>query len=160
MNEMPFVATRAARPEDEPAIARFLQTVEPMSVLLQRFLTPSVGNGRTRGAVLASGPRGEVLGLAQWKRSTASGETAEVAVIVAEAVRRRGVGRRLAADVVRQGASVGIRRWFASLLPGDRAGLALLRAVDASAAVLRDGIVNTVVATPRVAPAVAQGTAA
>ena len=67
------------------------------------------------------------VGVARYVRAEQF-DAAEVAIEVADAWQRRGVGRILVAELARRAHAAGIRRFRAVVLPENRAALALVRA--------------------------------
>jgi L-amino acid N-acyltransferase YncA len=73
------------------------------------------------------GADGSIVGVARYIRSASQPELAEVACEVVDEWQRRGVGRRLAAALLRRARANSIRRLTASACSDNLAALALLR---------------------------------
>jgi RimJ/RimL family protein N-acetyltransferase len=71
-------------------------------------------------AVPAEGPE-ELLGVGRWVRRANDPELAEVAYVVADDVQGQGLGRVLAGTLARTARERGVKRFVATMLPGNAA---------------------------------------
>ena len=76
---------------------------------------------------------GRVVGTARFVRDADDPQSAEVAFEVVDHCQRRGVGRRLVAELASLARREGIERFHASVVPGNEPALALLRSAGRSA---------------------------
>ena len=126
----------------ETLYRRFMGPVaRPEQVQPQRLLDI---DHRDREAVVAV-EDGEIVGVARYVRWPGS-ESAELAVVVADAWQGRGLATRLIVTLARLASAAGIQRFTLTMQADNRAILRLVRRLDPTASfVLSDGVYETTV---------------
>lgn len=92
-----------------------------------------VGRGGREAVAAIDLVTGGVVGTARFVRDVSDPRSAEVAFEVVDHCQRRGVGRRLMAELMSLARREGIERFHASVVPGNEPALALLRSAGRSA---------------------------
>jgi GNAT superfamily N-acetyltransferase len=151
--DVPRPLVRRAGAEDRAELVRFLGDLSPSSAE-HRFLT-AIG-GRVPAAVLdrllSGGPGGGALvayldgrlvGHALWARSRASSPTAEIALVVADAYQRQGIGSTLLDAMRPQMISGGVERVQVVTGAGNRPVLGMVARRQPGAKAERDGAMLT-----------------
>ncbi|MCD2195374.1 GNAT family N-acetyltransferase [Actinomycetospora endophytica] len=111
---------------------RFHSPIPKLPPVVRRALLDV--DGRNRIALVAEAGDGTAIGLVHVIRASGADEVAprgteaEIAVAVADAWQRRGVGRRLVTEVTERARAAGIDRLTARVLPENTAALELFRA--------------------------------
>jgi L-amino acid N-acyltransferase YncA len=127
------VLIRPLLAQDRPGVVSFLAGLSPES-RAQRFhsssmpITPGVIDLATGGHALVATRHGAIVALASFHPQSDLVQ-AELAIVVADAEQRRGIGTALAQRLVRDAAGAGIHRLQAEVASSNRGVLALLRAL-------------------------------
>jgi RimJ/RimL family protein N-acetyltransferase len=136
------VTIRPIRPDDAPALVtavaalseqsryfRFHTHRPQLADSLVEFLTDI--DHHDHEALVAQAPGApEIVGVARFIRDPDNPGDAEVAVLVADAWQRRGVGTLLLAELARRASAVGISQFTAEVLTENTPTLALVRHLD------------------------------
>ena len=115
---------------DESMRRRFLGPKPRLTTTELRYLTEV--DGRDHYALVAT-PLDEVdsiVAVARFVRLAGEPATAEAAIIVADELQGRGLGKRLARELAVAAGERGIRRFRASMLSDNRAALELMRTLS------------------------------
>jgi len=145
------VRLRLSRRSDAPAVRRFLEGLDLESRRLRFFSPMPVVRGATvrhftahdprrRTCLVATAPRGgteEVLGLAD--ASISAARTAEIAIVVADEVRGRGIGSLLVGALAALAARQGATRLKAEMLPHNEPMVALMRGIGPTVLAFEEG---------------------
>ena len=139
------VTVRPIRPEDEPLMARFHETLSDQSVYYRYFhlinLNQRVSHERltricfidyARQMALVAEAGGEILGVARFTRLRAT-KSAEFATVVSDRCQRRGLGELLMRQLVDVARREGIESVTGDVLPENRPMIALARKIGFSA---------------------------
>ena len=128
----------ALEPGDEAAVAGLFGRLSAQSIY-RRFLSPisridqftsSVLRVDTHNrAAVAAIAGGEVIGVAQYSRAPGA-DTADLAIMVADAWQRQGLGTRMVAALADQASAVGIRRFSVDVQGDNYGALRLLQRVS------------------------------
>ena len=124
-------------PGDEESVGRFYERLSPES-LYRRFFSPVTRreqfvrqvlrvDGHERAAVAAV-EEGELVGVAQYSRRPGA-SSADLAIVVADAWQRQGLGTRLVAALADRAAQTGIERFDVDVQGDNRGVQRLLRRV-------------------------------
>jgi RimJ/RimL family protein N-acetyltransferase len=121
------VGLRPIRPDDAPALTALYDRLSPESAY-QRFFTAmrrlppdwarilaAVDQDR-RAALIATGPDGELIGVARYDCGGAASDEAEIALVVQDAWQGRGLGTILLEALLEHARSRGIGRFLAHVL--------------------------------------------
>jgi L-amino acid N-acyltransferase YncA len=108
---------------------RFLNAMPRLSERMLAFLSDIDGE---RHIAVAAQVRGKCVGIARAVVSRDRSSVADVAVAVADAYQRQGLGRRPVDALVIDGRARGIREFEATIHPGNDAARGLARAVAAT----------------------------
>ncbi len=136
-----FVPVREVRPEDAPALRRFVGRLSERSVHM-RYFGPMKGlsekkaryfaelDGWNRFALVALDPEDEdeVVAVVRYEREGAS-DAAEYAAVVEDRMQGRGLGIGLTRCLIDAARERGIRRLYALVMPENREMLHLLRSL-------------------------------
>lgn len=156
---LPEVLLRRIRPDDKDRLVAGLGRLSKRSVY-QRFLAPKprLTTSELRHltevdfidhyalvAVLAQHPE-IVVGVGRWVREAEHPDQAEVAVVVADDLQGRGVGTTLGTALADAAVERGITRFTATMLPGNHAAHRLFARLWHRLEVVRNGVVDEVVA--------------
>lgn len=125
---------RPLREQDRPSVVSLIAGLSPES-RAQRFhlsslhITPAVIDLVTAGRALVATREGRVVALASYHPQH-DPTLAEVAIVVADAEQRHGIGTALCRRLIRDARCAGICRLIAEIEGSNRGMLALLRALD------------------------------
>lgn len=126
---------------DRTRYQRFLAPKPRLSSSELRYLTDV--DQRRHVALAAVDPAdGAFVGIARYATAPGEHETADVAVVVADAWQGSGIGTRLMRDLVARAAANGIPRLTGVTLQGNSAARALLRRVGFRTRAYVDGLVE------------------
>jgi acetate---CoA ligase (ADP-forming) len=139
---------RIAQPGDAGAVRAFLEQLSPDSRWL-RYHTPTpivrswmvdavVSSDHEKHEALLAWFDGNVVGIAEWARLSGSTE-AEVAIVVGDDCRRRGIAKALLDDLTRNGRSHGITAFDAAVLSVNRPTMAMIQRLAAQPTYQFDG---------------------
>ena len=126
------VSVRPLQRRDRAAILRFLKGLSPRSTYMRfccggtdlaKVAQDFIDLGPHRQGVVAFGAHGEIVGHAEY--IVISANTAEVAIVVADAVQGVGLATRLIEHLAELGRANGLSRFVAEVLPGNEAMLAV-----------------------------------
>jgi GNAT superfamily N-acetyltransferase len=137
------VRLRPLERDDTERMARLLERLSP-TARYRRFFSPTprisarlvaalTDVDHDRREALAAVVDDELVGMAEYVRSTDRGEAAEVAVFVEDRWQRRGLARLLTNELARIGRRRGIDRFTASVLAENRPVLTLVRTASPGA---------------------------
>jgi GNAT superfamily N-acetyltransferase len=142
-------------PSDREPLLRLFYRLSP-ETLYRRFMSPVARpeqvpvdrlldvDHRDREAIVAVGD-GEIVGVARYFRQPGS-DTAEMAVVVADAWQRQGLATRMLGALAERASAVGIQWFTMTMLADNRPILGLVRRVDPSARLdLSHGVYETTV---------------
>jgi GNAT superfamily N-acetyltransferase len=148
------VTTRPVRPADQALFCRLWPRLSPETIY-RRFHAPvhrlpdetvrrlvTVDHDLREAVVAVVG--GEVIGVARYDRPLGDPSTAEVAVLVEDAWQGAGVGRQLLSALGDLAARRGVRTFTATVQPGNRPALGLVRRLLPGSTVTPDADVLTV----------------
>jgi acetyltransferase len=132
------VELRPIRPEDQPALQRWLATVSPesryarflgyvsdLSAPQWRYLTSVDGHDHV---AFVARRGGEIAGVGRWIRFADEPEVAEIAFLIGDRFQRQGIGRRLCARLIEEARAHGVRQFRGYVLPHNRGIRRLLAA--------------------------------
>jgi RimJ/RimL family protein N-acetyltransferase len=121
--------------------SRLLRFLAPIRELAPRELDRlvDVGGCGRQALVATEQESGVAVGIARYVRDEERPDTAEVAFAVVDAWHGRGIGRRLASELVCVAAAEGIRCFRATVASGNAPALALLRGLGRIERSVRDG---------------------
>jgi GNAT superfamily N-acetyltransferase len=162
------VHIRPIRPSDKGALAlgltrlseasryrRFLSPKPRFSSAELRYLTEVDGHDHVAlVAVLADDPA-VIVASGRWVRDAAEPQTAEVAVVVADALQGQGLGTALGRELAGAARAHGIARFSAVMLPENTPALRLFRSISDHLDHRVSGGVRELVAVLDTAPAAA-----
>ena len=132
---------RDIRPDDKVKLTEGLQNLSPETVF-KRFLSAkdrftreelrylTEVDGHDHAALVALNRAGQIVAVARYVRDVEDPEAAEVAVVVADHLQGRGVGKRLGGMLADRARENGIRRFTATMLGENPAAHALLRSLS------------------------------
>ena len=130
---------------DESMRRRFLGPKPHLSTSELRYLTEVDGQDHYALVAVPLDDLETIVGVARWVRLADDPLTAEAAIIVADEIQGRGLGRRLAHELADAGHERGIRRFTATMLSDNRAALALMTALSERLESRYDGAYREVV---------------
>jgi acetyltransferase len=126
------VMIRPIRPEDEPAMVKFHETLSERSVYLRYFHLMNLEQRTTherltricfidydREMALVAEHKGEILGVGRMMKTHGTND-AEVAVLVSDKWQGRGLGKELLARLLIVGADEKLTKLTADILPDNR----------------------------------------
>lgn len=140
---------REATPSDEPAVREFLAGLSPETIRL-RYLSgaPVIRSWMVDAVVhadhvlhesLIALKDGRVVGVAEWGRYEPTDTVADVAVVVTDECRRRGIARALLRRLADSARNHGVEAFGSTILSANRPSLALVHNVAPSKTVSFDG---------------------
>lgn len=124
------LAQSRERFSDESMRRRFLGPKPRLSTTELRYLTEVDGNDHFAVVALSLDDLDTIVGVARFVRLAGDSTTAEAAIIVADDLQGRGLGKRMAHELADAARDRGIRRFEASMLSDNRAAIALMRTLD------------------------------
>jgi protein lysine acetyltransferase len=137
------VVIRPIRPSDSERIAhsrdrfseesmrrRFLSPKPRLTNSELRYLTEVDGQDHYALAATPLDDLDAIVATARWIRHDEDPTTAEAAIIVADDLQHKGLGRRLAHELADAAHDRGVRRFTATMLSDNKAALALMRTLD------------------------------
>lgn len=132
---------------DESVRRRFLSAKPRLSTTDLRYLTEVDGSDHVALVAVPAGASGPIVAVARFVRQPDDPETAEFAIVVADAYQQLGLGRALAIELATRARDIGVRRFSAVALADN---LAVRRLLDRIAVGLRhaghhDGVQEIVV---------------
>jgi acetyltransferase len=136
------VTIRTMRPGDRDIEARFVSELSPISrycrfhyalkeldtAMLERFTHVNYPQDMALIATIPDGACNREIGVARFVRYPGT-DSAEIAVVVADAWQGKGIGARLLLDLRTLAVAAGIRHLEACVLPGNKRMLELARAL-------------------------------
>ncbi|MDQ2686434.1 MAG: GNAT family N-acetyltransferase [Armatimonadota bacterium] len=125
---------------------RFLSPKDDLTPAEMDYLTRTDGIRHLALAAIpldADGAERDPIGVARWIREAEGGDVAEVAVTVADAWQRRGVGALLFRALALRAQAIGVRRWRAVFLTDNRGVQRLLEGVGRKVSETRLGAGQT-----------------
>ena len=151
------VTIRTMQPEDRDIEHRFVRELSEQSryyrfhsalkelspYMLERFTHVDYPEEMAIIATVPEGGGEMQIGVARYARRPGS-QTAEIAIVVADAWQGRGVGTRLLIDLRRLATAAGIRHVEASVLPDNRRMLGLARELGFSLKALKPADYSTI----------------
>jgi RimJ/RimL family protein N-acetyltransferase len=108
--------------------ARFLSAKPRFTKAELKYLTEV--DGVNHVALIASCPKGRFVGVGRFVREKDDPETAEVAVVIADELHGQGLGTELGLRLAERARALGIKRFHATMLPENRAALALFSRIS------------------------------
>jgi len=145
--DKPLILASFERLSEESRYRRFFTTINTLSPSQLDYLVDI--DHRDHEAIVAIEPAsGEVLGVARYIRSKQDGESAEVAVTVADDWQGRGVGRALLDRLTYRARQEGVRRYSALVQADNPASLGLLAGAGETRRRWDTGAVELVVELP------------
>jgi protein lysine acetyltransferase len=137
------VVIRPIRPSDSERLAdsrgrfseesmrrRFLSPKPRLTNAELRYLTEVDGQDHYALVATALDDLDAIVATARWIRDVDDPTTAEAAIIVADELQRKGLGKRLAHELADAAADRGVRRFTATMLSDNKPALALMRTLD------------------------------
>ena len=124
------IARSRGRFSDESMRRRFLAPKPNLTNAELRYLTDVDGQDHYALVAVQLDDLDAVVGTARWVRHADDPTAAEAAIIVADELQGKGLGRRLAHELADAGRDRGIRRFTATMLSDNRAALALMRTLS------------------------------
>ena len=115
---------------DESMRRRFLGPKPRLTTSELRYLTEVDGYDHFAVVAVPLDDLDTIVGVARWVRLTDDPTAAEAAIIVADELQGRGLGKRLAHELADAARDRGIRRFTASMLTDNTAALALMRTLS------------------------------
>lgn len=141
MRAVPEMVVRDIRPSDKELLveglahmsfrsvyARFLSAKPRFTAAELRYLTEV--DGFDHVALIASCPKGRFVGVGRFVRDSEDPESAEVAVVIADELHGHGLGTQLGLELAARARAAGIKRFTATMLPENRAALALFSRIS------------------------------
>lgn len=125
LHDAPALAAAVEQLSEPSRLRRFHALSPGLTAPMLEYLTDIDHNDHE--ALVALAPRSrEIIGLARFVRDTATPDTAELAITVADAWQRRGLARVLLDELAKRATQVGIDRFTAEILADNAPTLALL----------------------------------
>ena len=115
---------------DESMRRRFLGPKPRLSTTELRYLTEVDGQNHFAVVAVPLDDLDSIIGVARFVRSPRDPSTAEAAIIVADDLQGKGLGKRLARALATAAGDRGIRRFRASMLSDNKAALELMRTLS------------------------------
>src|SRR4051812_7104427 len=140
---LPAIVLRRITPADKDGLVAGLGRLSERSVY-QRFLSPKPRLSASElryltevdfadhvayVAVLRDSP-GVVVGVGRWVRDADDPQAAEVAVVIADDLQGRGIGRQLGRALADAAVQRGVRRFTATMLPSNQAAHRLFATIS------------------------------
>jgi RimJ/RimL family protein N-acetyltransferase len=124
------IGNSRGRFSDESMRRRFLTPKPRLSSSELRYLTEVDGQDHYALVATPLDDLDAIVATARWVRDAADPTTAEAAIIVADDLQQKGLGKRLAYQLADAAHDRGVRRFTATMLSDNKAALALMRALD------------------------------
>jgi acetyltransferase len=115
---------------DESMRRRFLSPKPRLTATELRYLTEVDGDSHHAIVAVPLEDLEAIVGVARFVQAVDEPGTAEAAIIVADDLQGRGLGKRLAHELADAARDRGVRRFRASMLSDNKAALALMRALS------------------------------
>jgi protein lysine acetyltransferase len=115
---------------DESMRRRFLAPKPRLTGTELRYLTEVDGQDHYAIVAVPLDDLGAIVGVARFVRFPEDPGTAEAAIIVADELQGRGLGKRMAQELADAGRDRGIRRFTASMLTDNKPALALMQTLS------------------------------
>jgi RimJ/RimL family protein N-acetyltransferase len=115
---------------DESMRRRFMGPKPRLTTTELRYLTEVDGDWHAALVAVPLDDLNAIVGVARFVRQPAEPQTAEAAIIVADDMQGRGLGKRLAHELADAARERGVRRFEASMLSDNKAALALMRTLS------------------------------
>jgi RimJ/RimL family protein N-acetyltransferase len=115
---------------DESMRRRFLGPKPRLSNTELRYLTEVDGESHFAVVAVPLGDLESIVGVGRFVRLAEDPQSAEAAIIVADELQGRGLGKRIAHELADAARDRGIRRFRASMLSDNKAALALMHALS------------------------------
>ncbi|HEX8743073.1 MAG TPA: GNAT family N-acetyltransferase [Thermoleophilaceae bacterium] len=115
---------------DESMRRRFLGPKPRLTSTELRYLTEVDGEDHYAIVAVPLADLGAIVAVARFVRQPGDPATAEAAIIVADELQGRGLGKRMAHQLADAARDRGIRRFTASMLTDNRPALALMRTLS------------------------------
>jgi RimJ/RimL family protein N-acetyltransferase len=115
---------------DESMRRRFLGPKPRLSMTELRYLTDVDGHDHYALVAVPLDDLNTIVAVARWVRLTGDPTTAEAAIIVADELQGRDLGKRLAHHLADAAHEHGVHRFVASMLSDNKPALALMRALS------------------------------
>ncbi len=140
------LAAALARLSDETARRRFLAPKRHFSGAELRYLTEIDHLDHWADVAVLRDDPDAIVGVARWVRDPRDPESAEAAIVVADALQGRGLGRMLGLSIADAARERGVRRFTATMLAENEAAQRLFAAISRRLLVRHEGTVDEVVA--------------
>lgn len=124
------LARARGRFSDESMRRRFLSPKPHLTNAELRYLTDVDGENHYAVVAVAVDDFNSILAVARFVRLADDPTTAEAAILVADDLQNKGLGKHLAHALADAARHRGIRRFTASMLPDNKAALALMRTLS------------------------------
>jgi acetyltransferase len=115
---------------DESMRRRFLAPKPHLTTTELRYLTEVDGEDHYAVVAVAPDDFNQILAVARFVRVAGDPATAEAAILVADDLQNKGLGKHLAHALADAARRRGIRRFTASMLPDNKPALALMRTLS------------------------------
>jgi acetyltransferase len=130
---------RPAAPDDAEAVRGFLEHLSddtrwlryhsPEPIIRPWMVEAVVASDHERRESLLALHDGHIVGVAEWGRVEPTDDVADIAVVVDDDFRRKGVAKALLRELTRSGREHGIERFAASVLSVNRPTIAMLQRI-------------------------------
>jgi GNAT superfamily N-acetyltransferase len=149
LDDLERIEIRIAGPQDAGAVGRFIEGLSedsrwlryhsPVPIVRPWMIDTIVANDHEQREALIALHDGRVVGLAEWGREEPGATTADVAIVVDEAFRRRGVARELVRHLTANAREHGISELLASVLSVNRPTINLIQHLAPTRSATFDG---------------------
>jgi RimJ/RimL family protein N-acetyltransferase len=119
-----------ARFSDESMRRRFMGPKPRLTTTELRYLTEVDGDSHVALVAVPLDDLRAIVGVARFVRLPTDPATADAAIIVADDMQGKGLGRRLAHELADAARDRGVRRFEATMLSDNKAALALMRTLS------------------------------
>src|SRR4051812_3061701 len=132
---------RPISPSDKAQLAAGMKTLSERTIH-RRFLGPKPGltvaellfltevDGHNHFAIVAEDLGGQIVAVARWVRFVSDDQAAEAAIVVADCLQGKGLGKQLARMLADAARARGVRRMHANMLSVNPPAHALLRVIS------------------------------
>jgi RimJ/RimL family protein N-acetyltransferase len=124
-NDAPALAAAVEQLSEQSRYRRFHSHVPRLNAPMLTYLTDIDHHDHEALVALAPGS-GDIVGVARFIRDTTTPDTAELAIVVADAWHRRSLGTLLIRQLTRRAAEVGVDHFTAEILADNTPTLALV----------------------------------